>query len=85
MRLDPAILIWHTHDVLLCDPSAGGFCDSTYVIWEERWGCEASASGSCSSSTMVLRNETPCVIDAYDPLICIIYGTWTTYYTRACN
>lgn len=73
------------YSVTFCDLPSGGICDSTYIIYEERWGCEASASGSCYSSTMARRNEISCAIDPSDPGICITDGNWTTYYMRACN
>ena len=73
------------YDILFCSLPSGGICDGVYIIYEERWGCESAASGSCYSSVMPRRNETPCINNPQDPLVCTIEGTWTTYYMRACN
>ena len=71
------------YDVAFCE-YIGGSCESLYIEWSERWGCEAAESGSCSSKWMIRYITTPCVNDLFNPDGCKVTGTWTEYWIRAC-
>ncbi len=71
------------YDVSYCDEFFGE-CGSSYQVWFERWGCESATSGSCSTSSKLRKAKKYCFNDPYDPWSCDT-GSWSFYYTRACD
>jgi hypothetical protein len=71
------------YDVSYCDEFAGE-CGGSYEVWFERWGCESATSGSCSTSSKIRKARKSCFTDPYDPWSCDT-GSWSYYYTRACD
>jgi predicted double-glycine peptidase len=59
-------------------------CDSSYVVYFERWVCESAASGTCPTSEMPRKTQSPCVRE-YDGAPCWPRGDWYWYNMIACN
>lgn len=71
------------YDVSYCD-QYGWECGGSYEVWFERWGCESATSGSCSTSSKLRKVKRYCFNDPYNPGACDT-GSWSYYYTRACD
>jgi len=75
--------IIQTYNVIYCEDVLGE-CMGMYQEYLTRYGCEAAPSGSCTGSKMLRYEESPCIVDPYNPFGCDITGEWTCYYMKAC-
>jgi len=69
--------------IIPCDPDQ--CTSSTYIHYFERWGCQTASSGSCNTLTWLKKRESPCIIDPYNPELCIYSGNWSYYFMQACG
>lgn len=72
--------------VLCSDPIGGFLCGGAYYVFMARYGCIEDEDGSiCVGKKMLNYRYSQCLNDPYVQGSCMITGTWTSRYIRACK
>ena len=72
------------YGVIFCS-YIGGVCGGYYEEHYKRRGCQGAVSGNCNNRVLLRYQESPCIIDPYDPYACTVTGEWTSRYMLACS
>ncbi|MHC4758292.1 MAG: hypothetical protein ACYTE8_06520 [Planctomycetota bacterium] len=57
-----------------------------YSVYYQLYACQEDHDGGiCTGEPMLAKSSICCIVNPFNPFVCVVTGDWFDYYIRACQ